>query len=338
VGLVTVGAAVVGLLMRLWLIFHAPTTSDLAVVGLTAQGALHGHFVAFYGGQAFGGTAEPYLIALAFLVFGQTGAVAEFVVCALAAVAAILTWRISLRMTPPNIAILAGALAWAAPAVAVQDSVRVYGFRGVTIVCGLGLILVALRILDTDHRLAEFVALGVLAGVGWWSSPEITYYMVPTVVLLGMAVVRSPNRREWWPSGLVALGAAIVGALPWIWANIGSRFASLHGGPGGPPHPRFGGRLIIFFHYTLPMETGLRRALDGAWVVGSPHALAVVAVMTVLVVALVLCLLSGGRALAIAVGVLAFPILYAISPYSWVWQDGRYASYLVPYMKGRGRV
>jgi hypothetical protein len=34
--------------------------------------------------------------------------------------------------------------------------------------------------------------------------------------------------------------------------------------------------------------------------------------------------------MAIGLGVLAFPILYAISPASWAWQDGRYASYLVP--------
>jgi hypothetical protein len=32
----------------------------------------------------------------------------------------------------------------------------------------------------------------------------------------------------------------------------------------------------------------------------------------------------------VAVGVLAFPILYAISPASWAWQDGRYGGYVVP--------
>ena len=70
-------ALVVGLCSRLWLIFHAPTTSDLAIVGLIAQNASHGHFVAFYWGQAYGGTAEPYLVAMAFLIFGQSGVVAD---------------------------------------------------------------------------------------------------------------------------------------------------------------------------------------------------------------------------------------------------------------------
>ena len=66
VAIVVIGAVVVGLYYRLWLIFHAPSSSDADVVGLMAQAALHGHFTAFYGGQAYGGTAEPDLIALAF--------------------------------------------------------------------------------------------------------------------------------------------------------------------------------------------------------------------------------------------------------------------------------
>src|SRR6202011_5138817 len=103
-----------GLFLRLWLIFHAPLTSDAAIVGLLAQGALHGHFTAFYGGQAYGGTAEPYLIGLAFLAFGQSGVVAELVLTVLAAIVAMLTWRIVLRVVGSrSVAVLAGSLAWA---------------------------------------------------------------------------------------------------------------------------------------------------------------------------------------------------------------------------------
>ena len=115
VAVVAIGAGSVGLFSRLWFISHTPTNSDQAIVGLIAQNALHGHFTAFYGGQAYGGTAEPYLITLAFLVFGQTGVVAELVVGALTAAAAILTWRIALRLVSPKVALLAGALVWTAP-------------------------------------------------------------------------------------------------------------------------------------------------------------------------------------------------------------------------------
>ena len=47
-------AVVVGLVLRLWLIFHSPLTSDEAVVGLVAQGMLHGHFTTFFWGQQTG--------------------------------------------------------------------------------------------------------------------------------------------------------------------------------------------------------------------------------------------------------------------------------------------
>ncbi len=327
VGTVAAGAMIVGLFARLWLISHSPSTSDLGVVGLMAQGALHGHFQAFYGGQAYGGTAEPYLIASAFLVFGQSAAVAEIVEVVLTAVAILLTWRIALRLVPPRIAVLTAALAWVAPAVAVRDSVRVYGFRGVTMVCGLLAILLAMRALEGRRDLVTFGCLGLAVGVGWWSSPEIAYYAVPVGVILAVAVARSPHWREWVRPGCFALGTAAAGALPWIWANVGSHLASIRTQPASPSD--FGSRFGVFFHYALPMETGLRRADDGAWIT-PVHTLSFAIVIVVLLASLVACLRRGGPALAIALGVLVFPILYAASPASWAWQDGRYAGYLVP--------
>ncbi len=326
---VATGVAI-GLFIRLWFVFHSPTSSDEAVAGLIAQGALHGHFTAFYWGQTYGGTAEPDLIALAFLVFGQSGVVAELVVGALAGIAAILTWRVALRIVPPRIAPLAGVLAWAAPAVAIRDSIRVYGFRGVTLACGMGLILLALRMLDGQGNLITFAVFGFLAGIAWWSSPEIGYYVVPTVLLLIGALVKYPKWRTWWQGGLVALGAAVMGALPWLWVNLASGFPSLH--PMVSTNLRYGDRLSVFFRYTLPMETGLRLPDSGAWILHSSYVLILAMVIAVLIATLGLCLARGGRALAIGLGVVAFPFLYAVSPLSGNWNDGRYASYLGPFL------
>ena len=125
--------------------------------------------------------------------------------------AAILTWRVALRIVPPKIASLAGVLAWVAPAVAIRDSVRVYGFRGVTLACGMGLILLALRMLDGQWNVITFAVFGFLAGIGWWSSPEIGYYVVPTVLLVIGAIVKYPKWRTWWQGSLVVLGAAATG-------------------------------------------------------------------------------------------------------------------------------
>jgi Dolichyl-phosphate-mannose-protein mannosyltransferase len=328
VGVVVVVGVALGLFLRLWFVFHAPTSSDEAVAGLIAQRALHGHFTAFYWGQSYGGTAEPDLIAIAFLFFGQTGVVAELVVTALTGVAAVLTWRVARRVVSPRVAPLAGVLAWAAPAVAIRDSTIVYGFRGVTLVCGLAAVLLALRMLDGPRRIVDFAGFGFVVGVGWWSSPEIAYYAVPAALIVVGAVASDLAWRGWWRGSLVALGAAVVGALPWLWVNLGSGFPSLHHAPS--TNLAYGDRLSVFFRNTLPMEVGLRIRGSGAWIPSGGHNVWLAFVVAYLVVTLALCLARGGRSLAIGLGVVVFPFLYAVSPFSGDWHDGRYGGYLVP--------
>lgn len=334
---VAVAACAVAAFIRAWLIFHSPSSSDEAIVGLIAQAGLHGHFQAFYSGQRYGGTAEPYLTSLAFIVFGQTAVVAELTVVALAAVSAVLVWRIVLRLVhEPTLAVLAGALVWSAPAVSVRDSIRAYGFRGVTDVCGLAAVLVALRIFDGHRGAAESVGLGLLVGIGWWSSPEIAYFAIPILLILLCAYVRSPRPRlrTWGPTLGLAVGAFAVGSVPWTWANVSSGFGSLQTSGPGAIHPpvALAGRFSIFFHHGLPMLLGVVQIDDGASLLGAAHDAVLVGGLLVLGGTLALCIVRGGPTLAIAVGVVAFPVLYAISPATWYWHDGRYANYLPPLM------
>jgi len=328
-------AGLLGLGIRLWFVFHTPSNADEDVVGILAQNALHGHFQAFYGGQAYGGTAEPDLIAVAFAVFGPSIVVGRLVLVVLDAVAAVLVWRITLRLVAVrSVALLAAALAWCAPAVVLRDSVRLYGFRGVTMVCGLAALLLAVRIYHGERNAPQFVLLGLAVGIGWWSSPEITYFVVPVAVVLVMAVVGTPHpeRRRWWAAAgtfLVALG---VGALPWIWANARSGLGSLDTGQFASQTPYLGyaGRLGVFFRYVLPMVLGLTRVEDGHRLLGPAQEAVEIAFLAVLGVAVVLCILRGGPSLAVAAAVVAFPFVYAYSPASWTWADGRYCIYLPP--------
>jgi hypothetical protein len=330
---VVVAATLGGLILRLWWVFHQSSSADEDIIGVVAQAGLHGHFQAFLGGQPYGGTAEPYLIALALLVFGQTAVVIELVASALAAVAAVIVWRIVRRLEPdPRLAWLAAALAWCGPAVTIHDSMTEYGFRGVALVCGLSVVLFALRTLDRGPHVADLAALGLMGGIGWWSTPEIGYFAVPVVVILGMAIYRSPAPR-WraWPLPMfVGIGCGVVGALPWIWANVGSRLASLKAY--GPIPEPYTGRLSAFFHYVLPMEFDLIRSGDGARFFGSAEPFLYGLCLFLLGAALLLCAARGGPSLALAAGVVALPFIYAISPFTWEWQDGRYGNYLTPLM------
>jgi hypothetical protein len=325
-----------GIAMRAWNLFHRPVNADEAIVGLMADQIAHGHMSAFYWGQAYGG-GEPYLVALLFRIFGSSVWAMELVPVLLAAVTAVLTWRVARRLVPdPALALLAGALVWASPKSALSNSTLELGFRGLTMACSLGLVLVALRILDGRRRTLEFVGLGLVAGVGWWSSPEIIYFALPAVLLLGLAFVgdRGDGRGRRWASRMaVVVVSGIVGSLPWLWANVHSRFQSLRPSAFAlpPGSPGYVGRLHIFFQYSLPMLLNLRSEGSGAWLWSRSVSLALLAVgVAVFAVALCLCLLRDGRSRIFAIAVMAFPFLVALSPATWYWGDGRYVDFVGP--------
>ncbi|HEX3565807.1 MAG TPA: glycosyltransferase family 39 protein [Acidimicrobiales bacterium] len=334
---VLVLAAGLGLALRLWYMFHDALNSDEASVGLAAQHILNGHFNAFYPGQLYGGV-EPYLTAALFGVFGQSALMVKLTPALLSAVAAVLMWRIARRLLGDGqIAALAGVLFWVAPVAALWNSTVERGFRGVTMACGLGALLFALRCLDGRRRYIDLVALGLFLGVGWWSSPEIAYFVVPVGLLLIGAVVVSPSGRRivvWVPRFIVALAAAGVGALPWLWVNIPA-FRSLQASsfPGGQAkvHNGYSERLQTFFNHVLPMQTNLVVPGPATEVFRHNQPLQLVfqfGVDAIIVVAVVLCAAKGGRGLAIVAGAVALPFIFALQPGTWFWEDGRYGVFV----------
>jgi 4-amino-4-deoxy-L-arabinose transferase-like glycosyltransferase len=331
--LLVAACVVVGAALRAWYLFHHPITSDEAIGGLMAQQALHGHFTAFYWGQSYGGV-EPYLIALQYKVFGFTASLLGGVATVLAIGSGLVTWRIARRLVSDGaLAALAGAVAWAIPTSAMSSSTYEWGFRGVALLCGLLLVLLSLRVTDGHQRARDFVALGLVAGVGWWSSPEIVYFVLPAAVLLVQSFRADPataRGARWVRLLLIGVAAACIGSLPWLWANLRSGFASFNQ-TAYADAPGYTERLRLFFHYSVGMLFSLRATGSGAWLLWRPlSVLLLIGFLGSLAVAVVLCLRRGGRSLAIALGVLAFPLLVAYSPASWFWQDGRYVGYVVP--------
>jgi hypothetical protein len=332
----TIAAIAVGVALRAWYVFHQPIGSDEAVVGLMVQQILHGHFTAFYWGQVYGG-GEAYLVAPVFAVFGSSAGTLQVVPITLAAAAAIVTCRIARHLVASHaLAALAGAVVWVVPQSAVMNSTQELGFRGVTLLCGLSLVLVALHIYEGQQTWPAFAGLGLLAGIGWWSSPEIIYYAVPAAWLV-VAVIRDDPEvqrlRRWSSRLLVAVVAAVIGALPWVWANINSGFRSLHPGSFAVPpnEPSYLGRLHIFFQFMLPMLFSFRAELTGAWLWFRPAIFVVILLLALVGVnAVVLCLIRDVPSRALAVAVLLFPFLLAVSPATWFWGDGRYANLGVP--------
>ena len=323
-----------GVGVRLWYLFHQPLDSDEALVGIVAQGVAHGHLTVFFLGSFYGGV-EPYVSAVLFAVFGPSVFALKATPVLLSAIASLLTWRIALRLVKDRrVAALAGVVSWVAPLATVWNSTVERGFRGVTMACGLACLLLALRCLDGRRGYLNLAALGLLLGVGWWSSPEIVYFLVPVgLVLIGAVVVSPAGHRIllWAPRLVAALAAVGVGAMPWLWVNIPG-FESMRASsfPGGQARENTGyvGR-IETFHHILPMQTNLVAPDSAADLFHRPLQLALqFGFDVVIIAALALCIVKGGRGLAIAAGTLALPFLLAYQPGTWYWLDGRYGVYV----------
>ena len=342
VTVVIVAALVVGTMLRLWFLFNQPLQSDEAIVGLMAHHFLTGHANAFYWGQPYGGV-EPWLVTGVFAVAGQSTWTLTLTPVLLSAVAAVLVWRVALRMVGDRrLAALAGAVSWAAPLSTVYQSTVEGGSREATLVFSLAALLFSLRILDGRRSYLDFAALGVTAGLAWWALPESVYLLFPAaLVLIGAVATSSVAARAWfWVRHLaLVLAGFVVAALPWLWFNVQSGFASLQSakfaGSAGPENHGFGSRLNIVLQGAIPIQLNLRRLLSGIWLWNGPSQLHTVIMYTVGAVAVaivvgsvVLCGLRGGRGWAIAGALVAFPFLAAAQPGTWYFVGGRYELYL----------
>lgn len=341
---VALGGIVVGVLLRVWLMWHLALFGDDAVVGLMARQIEAGHFTAFYWGQNYGGV-EPYVVAGVFEVTKASPVALDATASVLAAFSSLSVAAAAYEIAHDlRLAGLAGVLVWVWPYAALWNSVHENGFRGVTLLCGLLLLVATLRIYRRRAGGWSYVLAGLAAGLGWWASPEIVYFGIPAtlILLLGWKrLSKGASKRRFafdpLPASLVVAGA-LVGSAPWWYANFRSGFASLKVSSAGIGQaPSYWTRLGVFFSHALPVEFGLQYMSTGDWFGGTGFAATLYAFTVVLIAVLILrglLALRHGRdgvlQFCLAVALVEFPFLYAAIPGSGYWQDGRYGVYLVP--------
>ena len=296
--------------------------SDEAVVGLMARSIVRGDLPTFFWGQRYGGTAEAYALAGVFSVAGSSVLAIRVVSMTLAAIAAVLVWRIGRRLLGPLRGAVAGLTFWLWPLTNVYWSIKSRGFYWATIVAGLTLVLCVLRLAESPSRRRDAVVAGVAVGIGWWSAPQIAVFLVPAAALV---LVRA--RPAIRPLLMFGAPAAALAAAPWIVFNARHGFVSLD-----PPEVQVGAagsyveHLETFFVKGLPMALGLRLPFSETWSIASARFvyLSLLAVVVTVVVV--------KRQFLVAVGLAVFPLVHALSPLAHYVGEGRYLVYLVPWL------
>lgn len=316
-----------GVALRVWILASPAgfADSDEAVVGLMARRLLQGHVTPFFWGQAYGGMQEPAVVAIFFRVFGSTTVILKVVPILFDAVAAALVWRIGKHLLSPRVALVSGALYWAAPAGHVWLSTRELGFYGVAQVSVLLALLAVIRLRNGISR-ADAILLGLSIGSGWYATPQTAVVTVPAVVWL-LIDLGDRRRLLFRQGGFVAVGA-IVGGLPWLVANLHSGFFSLQQ-PAVPVATSYFDRLGLVFSTGIPIALGLRIPHSDDWVVPllGPGLYFGLLALIVLGVSRAL---RGTRHSLLGVVVVAYPLLIALPRTSYTQWDGRYMHLLLP--------
>jgi uncharacterized membrane protein len=310
-----------GVGLRVWLL-RLPTgvlDSDEAIVGLMARHIVHRHeFSTFYWGQNYGGSLTAVVMAAVFAVFGSSTATLKAVPIGMSAISALLVWRLGRRTIGEPGATIAGLAFWAWPTNYVWLSTKERGFYWACMILGLSFLLAVLRLVDRPERWRDWILLGFLGGIGWWTSPQILYFVVPGLIWLAIKLSREQVRLA------VPLAFAVLGSLPWLVWNVHNEWAALV-----PASRQFDkgyvGNINVLFRHGLPVALGLN--VIERWLVPVVFPIIYVAIVVGGTIALAL---RRPKPWLLVLAVVTFPLLWGAFPVSGVVGEGRYVMFVLP--------
>jgi hypothetical protein len=295
--------------------------SDEAVSGLIARHMLDGEFAALYWLSPYGGTLEPALAAAVFAVVGSSVLALKLTTLGVFVAAAIITWRVGLRTVGPTAAVVGVALFWVFPPYLVWWTTKARGYYAVGVLLGLVVLLLALRLRERSSRL-DAAALGLALGLGWWTTPGVALIAVPVVAWL---LVRRPAALRLLPFVLPGL---VLGASPWIVWNARNEWVSLDLSPVAAEESSFGERLGHLFVDVVPTWLGLRVPFSLEWLVWPALGWALTIAALAALGAVFVRRPAGLEPLLVITA--AFPLLYALSAFTYYYAEPRYVVYVAP--------
>jgi hypothetical protein len=188
--------------------------ADALLAGIRSFRILDGHFPVFFQ-EARLGALESYLHAAAFSFLG-VGREAVTLAPLLSGIGLLVVYALVLRASlPPSLAALAMVFfAFPSPSFLYWTYLP-NGYPETLLLCGTTLWL-ADRIRRGRDGVWTFVAFGLAAGLGWWSSFQTVSCTLPA---LAWAFVFRPARKPPRRASF-ALAGFLIGALPWVAYNV----------------------------------------------------------------------------------------------------------------------
>ncbi len=201
---------------------HAMIDGDEALVGIQAQHILQGARPVYFYGQAYMGSLEAYLAAGVFAVFGSSAWALRAIPIALSIPLVYLTWRLAWALLPRDARttpLLAGLAALVAAVPPIYDAVaqmRAWGGQIEVYVITLALLLATVELADRQRACAPPIELarrwaiwGLLAGLGFWINPLISYALVACALWLIAPLLTRVFPGPW---------RRLVGRWPALWS------------------------------------------------------------------------------------------------------------------------
>jgi hypothetical protein len=257
-------------------------------------------------------------MAAVFLVFGSSTTTLKAVPIGMSAIAALLVWRLGRRTIGEPGATIAALAFWVWPTNYVWLSTKERGFYWACMILGLAFLLAVLRLVKQPDHWPDWIALGLLGGLGWWTSPQILYFAVPGLLWLAIRL-----RREVWRI-VVAIPFAVLGSLPWLYWNIHNGWAALV-----PTSHQFDqgyvGNIKVLFRHGLPVALGLN--VIEQWIVPVVFPIIYIALIVGGVIGLAL---RRTKPWLLILVVITFPLLWGAFPVSGVIGEGRYVMFILP--------
>lgn len=294
--------------------------SDEAVLGLMTLHVLDGELSVFYWLQAYTGFQTPYLLVPVLAAIGAHALALKLFTIAGYGVAAILVWRVGRYTVGEDAAWLGALLFWTWPPFLVWWSTRAYLYEEF-LLWGLLALLLSLRLHANPTR-RDAALLGVVLGLGWWASPQVSLLALPAVAWL---VVR---RREVLRHAPLAAALALVAAAPWIAWNARHDWLSLRLRPEPGAASSFAERVETLFADVIPAWLGLRVPLSLEWTYGPVAGVALVVAAIAYVVWLFV--RRPPRLEPLLVVLAAFPFMYLASSFSYYAAAPKYLVMLAP--------